>query len=109
MSATHLSRRTLFAASSAVAFFVAAPVRRRRGRERHVAGLGPDGPLSSDAAWQADHDRMAAELPKLLDFKGTLGQSAAALQTALQAISDADKHREPAQRLRESQGRRGHP
>jgi oligoendopeptidase F len=43
----------------------------------------------SDAAWEAERQAIAADIPKLLGYKGTLGQSAASLKAALQAASDA--------------------
>jgi oligoendopeptidase F len=42
----------------------------------------------SNAAWEAKRKELLAQIPRLASFKGTLGQSAAALRTALQAISD---------------------
>jgi oligoendopeptidase F len=43
----------------------------------------------SDAAWEAERQAIAAQIPSLLKHKGTLGESAAALKAALQAASDA--------------------
>lgn len=45
----------------------------------------------SDAAWEAERKRLAAGVPKLASYKGTLGRRAAQLRTALQAISDATR------------------
>jgi oligoendopeptidase F len=43
----------------------------------------------TDAAWEAERQAIAASIPGLLRHKGTLGQSAAALRTAMQAVSDS--------------------
>lgn len=43
----------------------------------------------SVAAWQAERQALLARIPSLTRYKGTLGQSATALKTALQATSDA--------------------
>jgi len=45
----------------------------------------------SDAAWQAEHDRLLGEIPKLKALKGTLGQSAASLKSGLQYMSDINR------------------
>jgi oligoendopeptidase F len=45
----------------------------------------------SDAAWETERQAVEAGLPKLLAFKGKLGESAATLKAASQAISDATK------------------
>ena len=45
----------------------------------------------SDAAWQAEHDRLAGEIPKLKALKGTLGQSAQSLKSGLQYMSDINR------------------
>jgi len=86
-----LSRRALFGASAATALFAAVPLARAEGATITSPVWDLTDLYPTDAAWLAEHDRMAVELPKLLAFKGTTGQSAAALQAALQAISDADK------------------
>jgi len=41
----------------------------------------------NDAAWEAERQAVEAELPKLLGFKGKLGESAATLKAASEAIS----------------------
>jgi oligoendopeptidase F len=42
----------------------------------------------SDAAWEAERKAIAAAIPGLAGYKGTLGQSAGALKAALSAASD---------------------
>jgi oligoendopeptidase F len=46
---------------------------------------------ASDEAWQAERARIDQELPKASAFKGTLGQSAAQLQKALDVNAEQDK------------------
>ena len=43
----------------------------------------------SDSAWAAERERIAPVIAGLTRFRGTLGQSAAALKAAMQAASDA--------------------
>jgi oligoendopeptidase F len=45
----------------------------------------------TEAAWDAEHKSIAAALPGLSTFKGTLGNDAASLAKALRAISDLRK------------------
>jgi oligoendopeptidase F len=45
----------------------------------------------NDAAWDAEAKAVEAALPGLAAYKGRLGESAATLRTALQAISDVNK------------------
>jgi oligoendopeptidase F len=45
----------------------------------------------SDAAWRAEKDKTAGELPKLREFQGKLGSSAATLADALELMSRLDK------------------
>src|SRR4051812_4065988 len=45
----------------------------------------------SDAAWRAEKDRIAAELPKLREFQGKLGSSAKTMADALELMSRLDK------------------
>jgi oligoendopeptidase F len=42
----------------------------------------------SDAVWEAKRKALATEVPRLAAYKGSLGQGAGQLRTALQAISD---------------------
>jgi len=42
----------------------------------------------SDAAWETERQAVVADLPRILAFKGRLGESAATLKAAFQAISD---------------------
>ena len=42
----------------------------------------------TDAAWEAKRKELAPAVARLTSYKGTLGQSAAQLRTAMQAISD---------------------
>jgi oligoendopeptidase F len=44
---------------------------------------------ATDAAWEAERRTLAAQVPQLAKYKGTLGRSAASLRAALQAVSDA--------------------
>jgi oligoendopeptidase F len=46
---------------------------------------------ASDAAWDAEAQAVEAALPGLAAYKGRLGESAATLKAALQAISDVNK------------------
>ena len=70
----------------------AAPATPASAADRYVWDLTPL--FASDAAW--DHERQAvlAEVPGLAAFKGTLGQSAQALRTALDAMSALDRREE---------------
>ena len=45
----------------------------------------------SDAAWRSEKEKIAAELPKLREFRGKLGTSATTLATALELSSRLDK------------------
>lgn len=45
----------------------------------------------SDAAWEAERQSIKAAIPKLLQYKGKLGQSAAVLRAALQDASDLNR------------------
>ncbi len=45
----------------------------------------------TDAAWEAEHKAIAAALPGLATFKGTLGKDAASLAKALRTMSDLRK------------------
>ena len=45
----------------------------------------------SDAAWDAERKSIQAAIPKLLQYKGKLGSSAATLRSALQDTSDLNK------------------
>jgi len=87
------SRRALLTASGALALSAAAPSLALA--DAAAATVSATWDLSdlyaSDAAWQAEFDRVRALLPKLETYKGTLGASPAALKTALQAISDVSR------------------
>src|SRR5688572_16588313 len=43
------------------------------------------------AAWRAEKEKIAAELPRMRDFQGKLGSSAATLADALETMSRLDK------------------
>ena len=45
----------------------------------------------TDAAWDAEHKAIAAALPGLAGFKGTLGKDATSLAKALRTMSDLRK------------------
>lgn len=45
----------------------------------------------NDAVWEAERKAVEADLPKILAFKGRLGESAATLKGAFQTISDITK------------------
>jgi oligoendopeptidase F len=47
----------------------------------------------SDEAWRAAKEKLAAQLPELHKFQGTLGSSAAKLADALETQSRLDKER----------------
>lgn len=87
------SRRALLTASGALALSAAAPSLALA--DAAAATVSATWDLSdlyaSDAAWQAEFDRVKALLPRLETYKGTLGASPAALETALQAISDVSR------------------
>ena len=86
-----LSRRALFGAGAATALFAAVPQAWAEGATITSPTWDLTDLYPSDAAWLAEHDRMAAALPKLATLKGTLGRSAADMKAGLQAISDASK------------------
>src|SRR4051812_43366489 len=46
---------------------------------------------ASDAAWRSEKDKTLAEVPKLREYRGTLGSSASSLADALELMSRLDK------------------
>ena len=85
------SRRAVLTASGAAALIAAAPSLAQADEVTVSATWDLTDLYPSDAAWQAEFDRVKALLPKLETYKGTLGASPAALKTALQAISDVER------------------
>ena len=65
------------------------PIERDQVEEKHKWNLADIYP--SVEAWQADVDMMNAEVDKLANFKGTLGESSDALFTALNTGNDLVK------------------
>lgn len=55
----------------------------------HIWDLGPL--FADDAAWDAAHQALRADLPRLARLKGTLGRSAESLRRALDTLSAADQ------------------
>ena len=47
--------------------------------------------FANDAAWDAERQAFAAEIPKIAALRGTLGRDAAALRQALDAQSAANQ------------------
>jgi oligoendopeptidase F len=45
----------------------------------------------SDAAWEAERQSIKSAIPKMLQYKGKLGTSAAELRAALQSASDLNR------------------
>lgn len=86
---THLSRREALLLAAAAAALPAS------------AAFAADGALptvwdlthlySNDAAWDAEAKAVEDSLPALAAYKGKLGESAASLKAAMQAISDVNK------------------
>lgn len=66
------------------------PVRPRREVEEHytwnLRDIYPD-----DAAWRLEKMRVATQLPRVRDFEGQLGASAATLATAMELVAAIDK------------------
>ena len=91
------SRREMIAAASAAA--AAASMAAGVPAFAQKAAAGGSVPTSwdlrdlypTDAAWEAERQAIKAAIPKLLQYKGKLGSSAATLQQALQEGSDLNK------------------
>src|SRR3990172_2010585 len=62
------------------------PIERDQVEEKYKWNLGDIYP--SVEVWQADVDRLNAEVEKLADFKGTLGESSESLSKALKTCND---------------------
>ena len=87
------SRRELMAAGAAATALAQGGAAFALVQESGGAGTGAAWDLTdlypSVAAWEAERQSLLARIPSLTGYSGTLGQSAAALRTALQATSDA--------------------
>ena len=70
-------------ANSGAAFAMTQAATAAAGAQWDLTDLYP-----SDAAWEAKRQQLAGQIARLNGLKGTLGRSAGALRTGLQAISD---------------------
>lgn len=86
---TDLTRREIMATAAAISALAAA---KAPAAADPAAAGGPAWDLTdlypTDAAWEAERAAIAARLPQIATYKGTLGQSAARLKAALQLQSD---------------------
>ena len=87
------SKSRLFLVAAALAALTLSGLAQERDRSKiadkykwNLSDLYP-----SDAAWRAQKDKVAGELPKLGAFKGRLASSAATLAEALETMSAIDK------------------
>jgi oligoendopeptidase F len=87
------AKSRLFLVAAAVAAFTLAPLAQERDRSKiaekykwNLSDLYP-----SDAAWRAQKDKIAAEVPKVGAYKGRLASSAGTLAEALETMSSLDK------------------
>jgi oligoendopeptidase F len=88
-----LSRREMIAASAVATAMAALPVAARAAEAAQSPGAAWDLTelYPNDAAWDAARKRALVDAAALDKYRGTLGNSAAALKTALQAISDVNR------------------
>jgi oligoendopeptidase F len=90
-----VTRREAFLSAAAVAALSSSASASAIAQAAAGSGAGAQWDLThlypSDSAWETERQALLRAIPTLKSFQGTLGRSAAALRTALQAGSDLNK------------------